>query len=61
MPLNKYVDHRGVFRQVSGPFFGKVGSAGAFKTPLRPIKAPGGTVWQLLYIRAKLGRVEQHL
>ena len=40
---------RGFFRQVSGLFFGKVRSTGAFQTPLKPTKAPGGTVWQLLY------------
>jgi hypothetical protein len=56
MSLNHHAGHRGFFRQVSGLFFGKVHSKVAFKTPVRAAKALCGTVWQLLYIRAKSGR-----
>jgi hypothetical protein len=52
MGLNDHAGYRGFFRQVSGLFFGKVHSTGAFKTPVRAAKALCGTVWQLLYIRA---------
>ena len=55
MGLNQHVGHRGFFRQVSGLFFGKVSSTVAFNTPVRAAKALCGTVWQLLYIRAKIG------
>ena len=55
MSLNRHAGHRGFSSQVSSVFFGKVRSTAALKTPVRTAKAACGTVWQLLYIRAKWG------
>ena len=52
MSLNQHAGYSGFFRQVAGLFCGKVHCIAVFKTFVRAAKALGGTVWQLLYMRA---------